>query len=455
MRLIIFVLLSIFSLSSFSQNTAKTTDNKHITRNVISDDSLLTLVQYNSFQYFWEGAEPVSGLARERIHLDGIYPQNDQTVITTGGSGFGIMAILVGIERGFISREEGFAHLRKSVDWLAKADRFHGAFSHWLDGETGKVKPFSPNDDGADIVETSFLMQGLLAARQYFKDGNSAEKQLAADINVLWTEVDWSWFTKGGQDVLYWHWSPNKNWVMNFPIKGYDECMIAYVLAASSPTHAIPETAFSKGWARNGDIKTSHVQYGYELSLKHNGNMQFGGPLFWSHYSFLGLNPKGLHDAYADYWTHNVNHTLINRAWCVENPNNYAGYSENCWGLTASYSIKGYSAHAPGKKHDLGVISPTAALSAFPYTPEYSMQALKHFYYDLGEKIWAKYGFYDAFSVEDNWYPTRYLAIDQGPIVVMIENHRSGLLWNLFMSCPEIQEGLARLKINYKLPNSN
>lgn len=455
MRLTIFVLLSFISFGSSCQNATHTSDKKSITTNIITDDSLLTLVQYHTFQYFWEGAEPVSGLARERIHLDGVYPQNDQSVITTGGSGFGIMAILVGIERGFISRDEGFARLRKNVDWLAKADRFHGAFSHWMYGETGKVKPFSPNDDGADIVETAFLMQGLLSARQYFKDGNIAEKLLAADINNLWKEVEWSWFTKGGEDVLYWHWSPNKNWVMNFPIKGYDECLIAYVLAASSPTFSIPESAFSKGWARSGDIKTSNIKYGHELTLKHNGAKEFGGPLFWSHYSFLGLNPNGLHDAYADYWTHNVNHTLINRAWCVENPNNYAGYGENCWGLTASYSTNGYSAHAPGKDHDRGVISPTAALSSFPYTPEYSMQALKHFYFDLGDKIWGKYGFYDAFSVEENWYPTRYLAIDQGPIVVMIENHRSGLLWNLFMSCPEVQEGLHKLNISFPLPTSN
>lgn len=454
MRWITFVLLSIIFYVSSCQNTTQKAENKSVNTSMISDDSLLTLVQYRSFQYFWEGAEPISGLARERIHLDGVYPQNDQTIITTGGSGFGIMAILVGIQRGFISRDEGFAHLRKSVDWLAKADRFHGAYPHWLNGETGKVKPFSTNDDGADIVETAFLMQGLLSARQYFKDGNEAEKKLAADINTLWQEVEWSWFTKGGEDVLYWHWSPDKDWVMDFPIKGYDECMIAYVLAASSPTYAVPETAYSKGWARNGDIKTSNVQFGHELTLKHNGAEQYGGPLFWSHYSFLGLNPNGLHDVYADYWTHNVNHTLINRDWCVENPLDFAGYGENCWGLTASYSTKGYSAHAPGQKRDLGVISPTAALSSFPYTPEYSMQALKHFYYDLGDKIWGKYGFYDAFSEENNWYPTRYLAIDQGPIVVMIENYRSGLLWNLFMSCPEVQEGLDELNISFQKPLS-
>jgi len=421
---------------------------------VVSDDSLLTLVQHNTFQYFWEGAEPVSGLACERIQMDGNYRENDQSVITAGGSGFGVMAILVGIERGFISRGEGFGRLRKNVDWLAKADRFHGAWPHWMYGETGKAKPFSPRDNGADLVESAYLMQGLLCVRQYFKDGNEKEKLLAADIDTLWREVEWSWFTKGGKDVLYWHWSPNNGWEMNVPVEGYNECLITYVMAASSPTHTIPAEVYTKCWAQNGNIVTkSGGKYGYELTLRHDGAEEYGGPLFWSHYSFLGLDPRGLKDQYADYWIHNVNHTLINRQWCIENPKGYKGYGENCWGLTASYSVKFYAAHAPGVKNDLGVISPTAALSAFPYTPEYSMQALKHFYFDLSDKIWGKYGFYDAFSEEADWYPQQYLAIDQGPEIVMIENYRSGLLWKLFMSCPEVKEGLK--KLDFKSPTLN
>ncbi len=446
LKLVLF--LSLFSFLACKSQPAKISVQEN--RAVISDDSLLNLVQYKTFQYFWEGAEPLSGLACERIHLDGNYPENDKSVITSGGSGFGVMAILVGIERKFISREEGFMLLRKNVDWLSKSDRFHGAWSHWMYGETGKVRPFSPNDNGADIVETAYLMQGLLCVRQYFKDGNEAEKRLTEDIDKLWREVEWSWFTKGSTDVLYWHWSPDKGWKMNVPIKGYNECLITYVLAAASPTYAIPAEIYGKCWGQSGNIVTSNGgKYGYKLTLKHDHTEEYGGPLFWSHYSFLGLDPRELKDQYANYWEHNVNHTLINRQWCIENPKGYKGYGENCWGLTASYSTKFYGAHAPGDKNDLGVISPTAALSSFPYTPEYSMQALKHFYYDLGDKIWGIYGFYDAFSEEAEWYPTDYLAIDQGPIVVMIENYRSGLLWNLFMSCPEVHNGLNKLGFSY------
>ncbi len=414
----------------------------------ISDDSLLTLVEYRTFQYFWDGAEPTSGAARERFHTDNIYPDNDKHVVTSGGTGFGVMAILVGIERKFITREQGFERLNKLVNWLEKADRFHGVWPHWLNGETGKVKPFSSDDDGGDLVETSYLAQGLLCVRQYFKDGNPQEKAMATKVDKLWKEIEFDWHRKNNQNVLYWHWSRNNQWKMNFAVEGYNECLIMYFLAAGSPTHTIPAEAYHEGWARKGGIRndSTHEQYGYHLSLKHNGAQQFGGPLFWSHYSFLGLNPHNLKDDYADYWQHNTNHTLINRQYCIENPKHFKGYGENCWGLTASYSVKGYAAHSPNE--DLGVISPTAALSSFPYTPKESMKVVRHLYEDLGDKVFGVYGFYDAFSEQENWYLPRYLAIDQGPAIVMIENHRSGLLWNLFMSAPEV--GVAKTKLGFK-----
>jgi len=414
-------------------------------RTILSDDSLLTLIQYHTFQYFWDGAEPNSGMARERFHVDGNYPSNDMNVVTTGGTGFGLMAIIVGIERGFITRDEAYMRFRKIVDFLKKSDRFHGAWSHWIYGETGQVKPFSQKDNGADIVETAYLIQGLLAVRQYFTNGSEKEKLLTSDIDKLWKEVEWNWFTKGGEEVLYWHWSPDYGWEMNFAVRGYNECLILYILAASSPTYPITAKAYHQGWARAGGINTFSGKYGYILTLKHNGAEEYGGPLFWAHYSYLGLDPRYLNDSYADYWEQNVNQALINWKWCALNTKEYKGYSENCWGLTASYSVKGYSAHSPGDNRDLGVISPTAALSSFPYTPEQSMNALKHFYYVLGNNIWGEYGFYDAFSKQDNWYPKRYLAIDQGPVVIMIENYRTGLLWSLFMSCDEVQSGLIKL----------
>lgn len=417
----------------------------------ISDDSLLTLTTYRTFQYFWDGAEPNSGMARERYHVDGNYPQNDMHIVTTGGTGFGVMALIAGIERGFISREDGFNRLKKIVDFLEKADRFHGAYPHWLNGETGKVKPFSIKDNGADIVETAYLMQGLITVREYFKNGNDAEKFLANQIDQLWKAVDWNWFTKNGREkVIYWHWSPTYGWEMNFPIEGYNECLITYILGASSPTYPVDPQTYHQGWARSGEMVSEQVTYGIPLILKHNYAETYGGPLFWAHYSYMGLNPSKISDRYADYWELNRNQTLINYQWCSLNPLKYPEYSDSCWGLTAGYSPSGYAAHAPGEKTDLGVITPSAALGSFPYTPEESMKALKYFYYVQGDRIFGKYGFYDGFSVAKNWYPQQYLAIDQGPIAVMIENHRTALLWNLFMEAPEIRSGLSRLGFKVK-----
>jgi hypothetical protein len=399
----------------------------------IPDNELLHLVQRQTFKYFWDFAHPVSGLARER--------NTSGDLVTSGGSGFGVMAIITGIHRQFISRAEGRARMQKIIGFLKNnAQRFHGAFPHWLNGSTGAVIPFSTKDNGADLVETSYLMQGLLAARQYFDGNDAAETTLRNDINTLWNEVEWSWFRKNGENVLYWHWSPNYFWEMNHPIRGWNECLITYVLAASSTTHSIPKIVYDNGWAQNGAMRNNGSFFGYNLPL----GPPYGGPLFFAHYSFLGINPNNLTDAYASYWEQNRNHTLINYTYCKTNPRGHAGYSDSCWGLTASDDhLTGYMAHEP--MNDNGVIAPTAALSSFPYTPTESMQALKYFYYKLGDRMWKEYGFVDAFSIKDAWFAESFLAIDQGPIIVMIENYRSGLLWNLFMSCPEIKTGMRGL----------
>ncbi|SFC34495.1 hypothetical protein SAMN05421747_10917 [Parapedobacter composti] len=440
---IVLLTFSVVGITGCHQN--KTSQSGSVpTERTLSDDSLLTRVQHQTFRYFWDGAEPMSGLARERIHIDGEYPQNDRDVVTIGGSGFGLMAIIAGIERGFITREQALERFDKALSFLEKVDRFHGAWSHWIHGPTGEVKPFSKNDNGGDLVETAFMAQALICVREYFQQGGEQEKQLAARADALWKTIEWDWYRQGDQNVLYWHWSPTAGWAANHPIRGYDECLITYVLAASSPTHGVPAEVYHEGWARGGAIKSDAERYGRSIELKHNVTEANGvGPLFWSHYSYLGLNPKGLKDKYADYWTLNTSHALIHYDYCVENPKGYKGYGPSAWGLTASYSVNGYSAHYPG--NDLGVISPTAALSSIPYTPKQSLDMMRYLYEELGDKVWGEYGFYDAYSETENWFPQRYLAIDQGPIVVMIENHRSGLFWKLFMGAPEIKEGLKKL----------
>ncbi|HEX7411454.1 MAG TPA: glucoamylase family protein, partial [Bacteroidales bacterium] len=403
---------------------------------LISDEELLTLIQRQTFKYFYDFAHPSCGLARER--------NTSGDVVTMGGSGFGVMALIVGMERGFITRNEGLTRLGKILGFLETCDRFHGAWPHWLNGVTGKVVPFGQNDDGADLVETSFMIQGLLAMRQYLNPATPAENTIIGRINTLANSVEYDWFTQGGQNVLYWNWSPNSGWAVNVKLQGYNETLITYVLAASSTTHSIQAAAYKLGYSRNGAMRNGKTFYGYKLPLGED----YGGPLFFTHYSFLGLNPKNLQDEFANYWEQNVNQSLINQAYCIQNPLKYVGYSSSSWGLTASDNKDGYSAHSP--TNDLGVITPTAAISSLPYTPTQSMDAIRHFYYILGDKLWGPYGFYDAFDVTHGWWASSYIAIDQGPQVCMIENYRTGLIWNLFMSAPEVQTGLTKLGFSYK-----
>ncbi len=400
--------------------------------NLISDSALLTLVQQQTFKYFWDFGHPNSGMARER--------NSSGDVCTTGGTGFGIMSMIVAANRNFISRTDALNRIQKIVSFYKNnCTAYHGAYAHWIDGLTGATVPFSAQDDGADLVETSYLMQGLLSARQYFYASNTDETNLRSDINILWNAVDWNWFRQNNQNVLYWHWSPNFGWAINQQISGWNEAMIVYVLAASSNTNAIPKNVYDNGWAKNGSEQNGKSYYGIKLPLGPN----LGGPLFFSHYSFLGINPHQLSDAYANYFTQDTAHTKINYNYCVDNPNHFYGYSNSCWGLTASDEQNGYSAHAPD--NDNGTITPTAAISSLPYSPTESMNALKFFYYKLGDKLWGDYGFADAFNLNNLWFADSYLAIDQGPEIVMIENYRSELLWNLFMSCPEIKTGMHAL----------
>lgn len=409
----------------------------------LPDQELLDRVQRHTLRFFWDFAHPVSGLARDRTNPTPRDPDNDW--ITIGGSGFGVMAILAGIERGWLGRGEALDRILVMLRFLEYADHYHGVFPHFLHGGTGRAIRFSRKDDGADLVETAFLIMGLFCARQYFDREEPAERELRGRVASLWHDIEWSWHTQGGRPVLYWHWSPNHGWSMDHEIRGWNECLVTYVLAAGAERYPIDARPYHHGWTQCRDFRNARTYHGITLPL----GPELGGPLFFAHYSFMGLDPRGLRDAYADYAEQVRAHCLVNRAHCIANPHGHAGYGPDCWGLTASDSPAGYDAHSP--TNDLGVISPTAALASMPFVPDESMAALRHFHDTLGDWIWRDLGFVDAFRVADRWQSGTHLAIDQGPIVVMIENHRSGLLWRLFMSCPEVRRGLHRL--GFAIPN--
>ena len=418
----------------------------------LSDDELLTMLQEECFRYYWEGAHPKSGMTLENI-------PGDDRIVATGASGFGIMTLIVGVDRGFITREQGLERLAKITAFLKNAPRYHGAWSHFMDGTTGKSLPvFDMFDNAGDLVETAFLMEGLLAARQYFRGTSEHEKNLYENISYLWNTVEWDWYRRSSQsDALYWHWSPDFAWHIDHRITGFNETMIVYLLAIASPTHAVPPELYYTGWA--GESKAA-VDYRKDWSNTEEGDhyvnghtyegikldvaVGSGGPLFFAHYSYMGFDPH-FRDRYTNYFENNRNLALINLRYCMRDPKHYKGYGANCWGLTASDGSEGYGAHAPDPQDDDGTITPTGALASFPYTPEASMAALKHFYRDLGNPLWDVYGPRDAFNLETNWYSPIFMGLNQAPITVMIENYRTGLVWKLFMSNPEIKPMLDKI----------
>ncbi len=423
------------------------------TPRTLSDDELLSMVQEACFRYYWEKAHPNAGMALENF-------PGDENLVALGASGFGILALIVAVARGLVSRDAAVERFLQIIRFLENADRFHGAWPHYLDGRTGNVIPlFGQYDNGGDLVETAFMIQALLAARQFFNRDGGAEMQIRARITALWEAVEWDWYRRSPDgEFLYWHWSPDFGWHINHPLIGWNETLIAYLLAIASPTHPVPASMYYSGWASTSETAQRYRQtwgkttHGYHY---HNGNAYYGiplavgvgsgGPLFFTHYSFLGFDPRGKRDRYADYFENNRAIARINRAYCAANPGNYRGYSQDFWGLSASHDHSGYLAHEPSPRADNGTITPTAALASFPYTPDASMAALKHFYYDLGDKMWGIYGFCDAYNPTVNYVSNICMGLNQAPITVMIENYRSGLPWRLFMANPEITAMLERV----------
>ena len=422
-----------------------------------SDDELLTMLQEACFRYYWDGAHPEAGATLENI-------PGDERIVATGATGFGIMALIVGVDRGFITRRQGIGRIQKILDFLEKAPRYHGAWSHFLNGYTAQTMlVFGMFDNGGDLVETSFLMEGLLAARQYFKGPSEDEQNVYRRITKMWDEVDWEWYRHSPSDnALLWHWSPQWSWYLDHRLTGFNETMITYLLAIASPTHAIPAELYYTGWAGQspaavayrsgwsgssaGDRYTNgHTYYGIKLDVGEGT----GGPLFFTQYSYMGFDPRGIRDRYTDYFENNREIALINRAYCEANPGHFAGYGADDWGLTASDDQLGYLAHSPDLSTDDGTITPTGALSSFPYTPKASMDALKFFYRDLGNRLWGIYGPHDAFNLTHNWFSPVYMGLDQAPIVVMVENYRTGLIWKMFMSNPEIQPMLDKIGFHH------
>lgn len=433
-----------------AQNESPLSESATAATKSLTDDELLEMVQRGCFRYYWDAANRPSGMALEVL-------PGDDDLVALGGSGFGIVALVVGTERGFVSRDESAQRMLQIVRFLKNSERFHGAWSHYLVGRTGKVWPlFGKYDNGGDLVETAFMIQGLLTARRYFDGDAPEEREIRDTITQLWREVEWDWYRKSpDSEVLYWHWSPDHAWHISHPLVGWNETMIVYLLAIASPTHAVPASLYHSGWAgqsklavdyRRGWSRTTqgdhyqngHSYHGHKLDV----GCGSGGDLFFAQFSFLGFDPRNKRDKFTNYFQNNRQLALINRAYCIENPRGYAGYGPDCWGLSAGVRNGGGK---PQPRSDNGTICSSAAIGCYPYTPDESLAVLKHLYRDLGKNTWGVYGFHDGFNQHDNWFDECYMGLNQAQIVVGIENYRSGLPWKLFMSNPEIEPMLAAI----------
>jgi len=402
-------------------------------------ESLLDIVQRRTLAYFVDGAHPLSRLPFDRRLTYG-RPRSD--IVSIGGVGFSFMALVVGTCRGWISRKQATEQIQAMLSFLGRAPRFRGAFSHFIDGSNGSLVPFSRYDDGGDLVETSLLLQGMICAKEFF-DGHCEEEQVIRQMaSTIIDTVEWSWYSpERGRPSLYWHWSPNHGWKLNTPITGWNEALITYVLAAGSIAHPIDPDCFHCGWTNAGQFINGRSFYGVTLPV----GVDFGGPLFLSQYSFCGLDPRRLGDNYLVYGNQVAAHAQINYRHCKANPAGHYGYGDFGWGLSASHGPEGYAVSSPAS--DLGILTPSAALAAFPFLPEEAEEALRGFLQYAEGRAFGRYGFVDSFSPPRHWISRTYLAINQGPTIAMIENYRSGLLWRLFMQAPEVKRGLRRLGI--------
>jgi exo beta-1,2-glucooligosaccharide sophorohydrolase (non-reducing end) len=420
----------------------------------MSDDELLTMLQEAAFRYYWEASGTHSGMAHENI-------PGDDRIVATGATGLAISALIAAVERKFITRDQGLERLETILSFLERVKRYHGAWSHYYNDETGATMSlFGMYDNGGDIIETSYMIQGLLTARGYFNGKAAREQALSKRITALWRAVEWDWYRDTPDSpYLYWHWSEQWGFQIHHPLIGFNETLSTYLLAIASPTHPVPASMYYSGWASQEPRAQSYREgwsgspdgklyangqtyYGIKLDV----GVSTGGPLFFTHYPFMAFDPRALRDRYtASYFENNRSIAQINRAYCIANPKKFEGYGPNAWGLTASFGFNGYSTPAPDQWNDEGTITLTGALASFPYTPEASMAAFKYFYRELGAELWGIYGPRDNYNPSQSWLAYHYMGLNQAPIVAMIENHRSGVLWRSFMSNPEIGAMLQKL----------
>jgi len=400
---------------------------------VLNDSLFLDLLQRTAFDFFWNEANPNNGLIKDR--------DTPNAACSIASVGFGLTAIGVAIDRAWITREAGRDRVLTTLNtfWQQPQGRemsgtigYKGLFYHFLDMNTG-LRAWNSE---LSSIDTALLLAGIIYAKQYFTERHEDALRIRQLADSIYYRIDWDWM-RNYQPNITLGWFPDKGFI-NAWWRGYNEAMIMCILALGSPTHPVPATTWT-AW-NSGYSWQTHYNYDY---------VNFP-PLFGHQFSHCWIDFRQIQDAYMrqrgiDYFENSRRATLAQRAYCIANPGNFKGYGENVWGLTACDGHNGYKARgAPPAQNDDGTIAPTAATSSMPFTPEVSLAAAKHLYETYRQSIWTQYGFCDAFNLTVNWWAPGVIGIDEGPIVLMLENFRSQKIWQLFMQNPDIQRGLQR-----------
>lgn len=400
----------------------------------LSDDDFLELVSRTAFDFLWNEANPANGMVRDR--------SRENSAASVASIGMALTGYGVAADRGWITRDQARERTRTTLNFLWNAPQstapdatgYKGHFYHFLNMQTGR----RAGTNELSTIDTALLMAGVLYAAAYFDQDHPDEAFIRDTGKALYDRVDWAWASPRAPRISH-GWNPESGFIP-YDYGGYSEAMILYLLALGSTTYPVERQAWEywmSGYRWQSDFLPGRPYVAF-------------APLFGHQYSHIWVDFRGRRDAAMrdrgiDYFENSRRATLAQVNYAAANPNRFAGYSANEWGITASDTPTGYRARgAPPAYNDDGTLNPTAPGGSYPFTPEESLRALRTMYTTYGRRLWGIYGFRDAYNPTQNWFATDYIGIDQGPILLMIENYRSGSIWQRFMTRPEIQQGLTR-----------
>ena len=399
----------------------------------LDDSTFLDLLQRSAINFFWQEANSSTGLIRDS--------SAPHVPSSTASVGFGITALCIGIDRGWLPRENVRQRILTTYRTLWKTPQgreaqgrcgYKGLYYHFLNMSTATREWNSELSD----IDTALLFAGILYGKEYFDGEHPDEVEIRALADSIYYRADWEWM-RNYQPGLTLEWTPERGFANGW-WAGYNEMMIMYILGLGSPTHPLPEITW-KNWCSGYVWK---AQYGYEY-------VNFA-PLFGHQFSHCWIDFRGIQDDYMrkkgiDYFENSRRATYAAQAYCIDNPKKWKGYGEFVWGITPSDGPNGYAARgAPPAENEDGTISPTAVGASIAFAPEICLPTLKYWYDTYRSLLWGAYGFRDAFNLQKNWWSSFVIGIDQGPIVIMIENYRSGKVWRTFMKNTDVRRGLHR-----------